>query len=114
MGIPVGSIISATFIVGGILAGAAGVLYGMNYGSIKYNMGFLPGTKAFTAAVLGGIGNIRGAVLGGFVLGFIEMLAAGYIPDGAQWRDVITFMVLIVVLLIRPSGILGEKKADKL
>ncbi len=113
MGIDSDKVILLTFLVGGALGGAAGVLYGMNYGSIKYNLGFLPGAKAFTAAVLGGIGNIRGAVLGGFILGLLEVLAAGYIPDGAQWRDVIAFSVLIVVLLFRPSGILGEKIAEK-
>ena len=113
MGINADYIIALTFFVGGALGGAAGVLYGMNYGSIKYNLGFLPGAKAFTAAVLGGIGNIRGAVLGGFILGFLEVLASGYIPNGAQWRDVIAFTVLIIVLLVRPSGILGEKIAEK-
>ena len=113
MGIDSDKVIALTFLVGGALGGAAGVLYGMNYGSIKYNLGFLPGAKAFTAAVLGGIGNIRGAVLGGFILGLLEVLAAGYIPDGAQWRDVIAFSVLIVVLLFRPSGLLGEKIAEK-
>lgn len=113
MGIDSNRIIALTFLVGGALGGAAGVLYGMNYGSIKYNLGFLPGAKAFTAAVLGGIGNIRGAVLGGFILGLLEVLASGYLPNGAQWRDVIAFSVLIVVLLIRPSGLLGEKKAEK-
>ncbi|MBI4059972.1 MAG: branched-chain amino acid ABC transporter permease [Elusimicrobia bacterium] len=113
MGINSDYIIALTFFVGGALGGAAGVLYGMNYGSIKYNLGFLPGAKAFTAAVLGGIGNIRGAVLGGFILGFLEVLASGYIPNGAQWRDVIAFAVLIVVLLVRPSGLLGEKIAEK-
>jgi branched-chain amino acid transport system permease protein len=114
MGIDADKIIAITFFVGGALGGAAGVLYGMNYGSIKYNMGFLPGAKAFTAAVLGGIGNIRGAVLGGFILGFLEVLASGYIPNGAEWRDVIAFTVLILVLLVRPSGILGEKLAEKI
>lgn len=113
MGIDSNRVIALTFLVGGALGGAAGVLYGMNYGSIKYNLGFLPGAKAFTAAVLGGIGNIRGAVLGGFILGLLEVLAAGYIPNGAQWRDVIAFSVLILVLLVRPSGILGEKIAEK-
>jgi branched-chain amino acid transport system permease protein len=113
MGIDADWIIAMTFIVGGALGGAAGILYGMNYGSIKFNLGFLPGAKAFTAAVLGGIGNIRGAVLGGFILGFLEVGAAGYLPNGAQWRDVIAFSILIVVLLIRPSGLLGEKIAEK-
>jgi branched-chain amino acid transport system permease protein len=113
MGINADYIIALTFFVGGALGGAAGVLYGMNYGSIKYNLGFLPGAKAFTAAVLGGIGNIRGAVLGGFILGFLEVLASGYIPNGAQWRDVIAFTVLMIVLLVRPSGLLGEKIAEK-
>lgn len=113
MGIDSDKVIALTFLVGGALGGAAGILYGMNYGSIKYNLGFLPGAKAFTAAVLGGIGNIRGAVLGGFILGTLEVMAAGYIPNGAQWRDVIAFGVLILVLLVRPSGILGEKAAEK-
>ncbi|MFI5360430.1 MAG: branched-chain amino acid ABC transporter permease [Elusimicrobiota bacterium] len=113
MGIDADVVIAVTFFVGGALGGAAGVLYGMNYGSIKYNLGFLPGAKAFTAAVLGGIGNIRGAVLGGFILGVLEVLASGYIPNGAEWRDVVAFTVLIVVLLFRPSGILGEKLAEK-
>lgn len=113
MGINADVVIAVTFFVGGALGGAAGVLYGMSYGSIKYNLGFLPGAKAFTAAVLGGIGNIRGAVLGGFILGFLEVLASGYIPNGAEWRDVVAFTVLIVVLLARPSGLLGERVAEK-
>lgn len=109
MGIDARTIISLTFLVGGALGGAAGVLYGLNYGSIKYNMGFMPGIKAFTAAVVGGIGNIYGAVLGGMILGMLEVLASGYFPNGSDWRDVIAFTVLIVMLLFRPSGILGEK-----
>ncbi len=113
MGIDSGRVIALTFLVGGALGGAAGVLYGMKYASIKYNLGFLPGAKAFTAAVLGGIGNIRGAVLGGIILGFIETMASGYLPDGNQWKDVIAFSVLIAVLLVRPSGLLGEKIAEK-
>lgn len=113
MGIDSNKIIALTFLIGGALAGAAGVLNGLYYGSIKYNMGFMPGVKAFTAAVLGGIGNIMGAVLGGFILGFIEVMAAGYLPGGAQWKDVFAFVVLIGVLLVRPSGLLGEKIAQK-
>lgn len=113
MGIDGNRIIAATFLIGGALAGAAGVLNGLYYGSIKYNLGFLPGVKAFTAAVLGGIGNIAGAVLGGFVLGILEVMAAGYLPDGNQWKDVVAFAVLIGVLLVRPSGLLGERVANK-
>ncbi len=113
MGIDTNRIIAITFFVGGALGGAAGVLNGMYYGSIKYTMGFLPGVKAFTAAVLGGIGNIAGAVLGGFILGLLEVLAAGYLPGGNEWKDVFAFLVLIVVLLFRPSGLLGEKIAEK-
>lgn len=114
MGIDVNRIIAATFFIGGALGGAAGVLNGLYYGSIKYNLGFMPGTKAFTAAVLGGIGNIAGAVLGGFILGFLEVMAAGYLPGGAEWKDVFAFVVLILVLLVRPSGILGERVAEKI
>ncbi|MBI4062822.1 MAG: branched-chain amino acid ABC transporter permease [Elusimicrobia bacterium] len=114
MGIDVNKVIAFTFLIGGALAGAAGVLNGMYYGSIKYNLGFLPGVKAFTAAVLGGIGNIAGAVLGGFLLGILEVMAAGYLPNGSQWKDVFAFVVLIGVLLIRPSGILGERIAEKI
>jgi len=113
MGINANKIIAITFLIGGALAAAAGVLNGVYYGTIKYNIGFLVGVKAFTAAVLGGIGNIAGAVLGGFVLGIIEVMAAGYLPDGNQWKDVVAFVVLIGVLLLRPSGLLGEKIAEK-
>ncbi|MBI4051537.1 MAG: branched-chain amino acid ABC transporter permease [Elusimicrobia bacterium] len=113
MGIDSNQIIGITFLVGGALGGAAGVLNGMYYGSIKYNLGFLPGVKAFTAAVLGGIGNIQGAVLGGFILGILEVAAAGYLPNGSEWKDVVAFVILIFVLLIRPTGILGEKIAEK-
>ena len=113
MGIDSDRIIALTFFIGGALGGAAGVLNGMYYGSIKYNLGFMPGVKAFTAAVLGGIGNIAGAVLGGFLLGILEVMAAAYLPGGAEWKDVVAFVVLIGVLLVRPSGILGEKVAEK-
>lgn len=113
MGIDANRIIALTFFVGGALGGAAGVLNGMYYGSVKYNLGFMPGVKAFTAAVLGGIGNIAGAVLGGFLLGILEVMAAAYLPGGAEWKDVVAFVVLIGVLLLRPSGLLGEKVAEK-
>lgn len=112
MGIDVNSIISLTFFIGAALGGAAGVLNGMYYGSIKYNMGFIPGIKAFSAAVLGGIGNVPGAVLGGFLLGILESFGAGYISS--VYKDVFALMILIVVLVFRPQGLLGRKSVDKL
>ncbi|MBI2915295.1 MAG: branched-chain amino acid ABC transporter permease [Elusimicrobia bacterium] len=113
LGVNTNQIISLTFLIGGALGGAAGMLNGMYYGSIKYNMGFLPGIKAFTAAVLGGIGNITGAVVGGLLIGILESLGTGYIPGGSEWKDLFAFAILILVLLFRPQGILGEKLPDK-
>lgn len=113
MGIPVSGIIAITFFLGGALGGVAGALNGMYYGSIKYNMGFVPGIKAFTAAVLGGIGNIPGAMWGGFILGILEAFAAGFIPNGSDWKDVIAFSVLLLILLFRPEGLLGKRVQDK-
>lgn len=112
MGIPVNRMIALTFFIGAMLGGAAGILYSLYYGSIKYNMGFVPGMKAFTAAVLGGIGNVPGAMLGGLVLGVSESLGAGFLPQ-AQWKDVLAFGILIFVLIVRPSGLLGERTAEK-
>lgn len=112
MGVPVNKIISLTFFIGAALGGVAGVLYGSYYGSIKYNMGFVPGMKAFTAAVLGGIGNIPGAMLGGLVLGVSESMGAAFLPHAA-WKDVFAFGILIVVLIIRPRGLLGERTSEK-
>jgi branched-chain amino acid transport system permease protein len=112
MGIPVDRVIAATFFLGGALGGAAGLLNGLYYGSIKYNMGFLPGVKAFTAAVLGGIGSIPGAMLGGFLLGLLEALGAALLPE-PEWKDVFAFGVLILVLLVKPSGLLGEHVSEK-
>jgi branched-chain amino acid transport system permease protein len=114
MGIDVDRIISVTFAVGGMLAGAAGVLYAVVYNQVIWSMGFLPGIKAFTAAVLGGIGSIVGAMLGGLVLGVLESLAptlllAGYgVPSPNQLRDVIAFSVLVLVLVFRPYGLFGR------
>jgi branched-chain amino acid transport system permease protein len=107
MGINVDTTISLTFLLGGMLAGAAGTLYGVFFESARYNIGFLPGIKAFTAAVLGGIGNIRGALLGGFTLGLLENYGSAVL--GPQWKDVFAFSVLIVVLMFRPTGLLGEE-----
>ncbi len=112
MGIDTNTIIALTFFIGGGLGGVAGVLNGLYYGSIKYNMGFLPGIKAFTAAVLGGIGNIKGAMAGGFMLGVLEALSAGYISS--EYKDVIAFMVLILVLLFKPTGLFGEEVTEKI
>ena len=119
MGVRPDMVISATFIIGASLAAIAGVMWAANYGSASHTMGFLPGLKAFTAAVLGGIGNIAGAVLGGLLLGIIESLGAGYIGDltggflGSHYQDIFAFAVLILVLLLRPSGIMGERVADR-
>jgi branched-chain amino acid transport system permease protein len=112
MGINVNLIITVTFLIGGALGGLAGVLNGMYYGSIKFNMGFFPGLKAFTAAVVGGIGNIKGAMVGGFLLGIIEALSVGYISSA--YKDVILFLVLIFVLIFRPTGIFGEAVTEKI
>ena len=106
MGVNIDRVISQTFVLGGLLGGAAGFLFGLNAG-VVYTMGFTPSLKAFTAAVLGGIGNIRGAVLGGLVLGVAENL--GIACTQSSWRDVIAFGILVLVILIRPTGILGER-----
>ncbi|MCL9762009.1 branched-chain amino acid ABC transporter permease [Frankia sp. AiPa1] len=106
MGVNVERIIIVTFIVGGLLAGAGGFLYAMTFNA-SYNMGFVPGVKAFTAAVLGGIGNVRGAMLGGLLLGLVESYG-GYLFQ-ASYKDVIAFLVLVAILMIRPSGLLGER-----
>jgi branched-chain amino acid transport system permease protein len=107
MGVNINRVISLTFLVGGVMAGAAGLLYGIFFKQTQFSVGFIPGIKAFTAAVLGGIGNIRGAALGGFTLGLVENLGSACI--GLQWRDVIAFSVLVLVLMFRPTGLLGER-----
>ncbi len=119
MGVKPDVIISATFVIGAALAALAGVMYAANYGSVQHSMGFLPGLKAFTAAVFGGIGNLAGAMLGGVLLGLIEALGAGYIGVltggvlGSQYQDIFAFIVLIAVLTLRPQGLLGERVADR-
>ncbi|HXR42569.1 MAG TPA: branched-chain amino acid ABC transporter permease [Acidothermaceae bacterium] len=107
MGVDINRVIAQTFIVGGLLGGAAGFLFGLGTAGVSYTMGFTPGLKAFTAAVLGGIGNIRGAMLGGLLLGVIENLSLPCF--GANWVDVVSFYILVLVLLVRPTGILGER-----
>ncbi|MFE8643975.1 branched-chain amino acid ABC transporter permease [Sphingomonas sp. NCPPB 2930] len=119
MGVKPDMVISATFIIGAVLAAIAGVMYAANYGTAQHTMGFLPGLKAFTAAVFGGIGNLGGAVLGGILLGLIESIGSGYIGPltggllGSQYSDIFAFVVLIIVLTLRPSGLLGERVADR-
>ncbi|MBI3144492.1 MAG: branched-chain amino acid ABC transporter permease, partial [Pseudogulbenkiania sp.] len=119
MGVNVNTIISSTFMLGSALGAVAGVMVATNYDQAHYYMGFLIGLKAFTAAVLGGIGNLGGAVAGGILLGIIESLGAGYIGTltggflGSHYQDIFAFMVLILVLIFRPSGLLGEKMADR-
>ena len=119
MGVDVNRVIAATFAVGSALAAVAGLLIAAYYGIAHYNMGFILGLKAFSAAVLGGIGNIPGALLGGLLLGVIESLGAGYIGDltggflGSHYQDIFAFFILILVLVFRPSGLLGERVPDR-
>jgi branched-chain amino acid transport system permease protein len=119
MGIKPDVVISATFVIGACLAALAGVMWAANYGTVQHSMGFMPGLKAFTAAVFGGIGNLGGAVVGGIALGLIEGIGAGYLGAltggvlGSQYSDIFAFVVLIIVLTLRPSGLLGERVADR-
>jgi branched-chain amino acid transport system permease protein len=119
MGVNINRIISATFIIGSALAAVAGLLVAANYSIAHYYMGFMLGLKAFTAAVLGGIGNLGGAMLGGLLLGLIESIGAGYIGDltggflGSHYQDVFAFVVLIAVLVLRPTGLMGERVAER-
>ena len=119
MGIRPDVVISATFVIGAVLAAIAGVMQASNYGIANHSMGFLPGLKAFTAAVFGGIGNLPGAVVGGLVLGLVEVIGAGYLGTltgdvlGSQHADIFAFVILIITLTVRPSGLLGERVADR-
>jgi branched-chain amino acid transport system permease protein len=109
MGVNLDRVIVYTFLIGGLMAGVAATLYGVHYHQTRYDIGVLPGIKAFTAAVLGGIGNLRGALLGGLTIGLLEFYGSSLF--GSQWENVVVFVVLVVVLLFRPSGILGEELA---
>jgi branched-chain amino acid transport system permease protein len=119
MGVKPDKVISATFVIGAVLAAVAGLMWAANYGTAQHSMGFLPGLKAFTAAVLGGIGNLAGAVVGGILLGLIEAIGAGYLGEltggvlGSHYADIFAFVALILVLTLRPSGLLGERVADR-
>ena len=116
MGIDVDRIVVIAFVLGAVLAGIAGVMQGLQYHNIVYRDGFSAGLKAFTAAVLGGIGNINGAILGGIVVGLVEVMATQYVPGqfgGSTWKDVWAFVILVVVLVVRPQGLLGARVVDR-
>jgi branched-chain amino acid transport system permease protein len=119
MGIKVDRVIVITFAIGGLLAGMAGVLYALVFQQVKFDMGFIPGIKAFTAAVLGGIGSIWGAALGGLLLGLLEgigpplFLSGAHVPSNYQLTDVVAFLILVIVLIFRPGGILGAGEPEK-
>jgi branched-chain amino acid transport system permease protein len=119
MGINVNRVIVTTFGIGGILAGVAGVMFALVFGLVQYNMGFVPGIKAFTAAVLGGIGSVAGAAIGGLILGVVEsvapflLLAGIHVPAPNQLRDVVAFSILVLVLIFRPGGILGSGEPER-
>ena len=118
MGIDINQVIRITFMVGSALAAAGGIMNGLYYGAIKFDMGFIVGIKAFTAAVLGGIGSLRGAMLGGFILGLSEtlvvaLLSAAGMTEAFDYKDVIAFAILIIVLIFMPSGLLGEQFQEK-
>lgn len=119
MGVKPDAVISLTFIIGAALAAVAGLMWAANYGTAQHTMGVLPGLKAFTAAVVGGIGNLAGAMVGGVLLGLIEAIGAGYLGDwtggvlGSHYSDIFAFIALILVLTLRPSGLLGERVADR-
>jgi branched-chain amino acid transport system permease protein len=119
MGVRPDMVISATFIIGAALAAVAGIMWAANYGTVQHSMGFLPGLKAFTAAVVGGIGNLAGAVVGGILLGLVEAIGAGYLGEltggvlGSHYSEIFAFIALILVLTLRPSGLLGERVADR-
>jgi branched-chain amino acid transport system permease protein len=113
MGVPVNRIISITFGIGSALAAASGIMWALRYPQLQPVMGSIPGFKAFIAAVFGGIGSIPGAVIGGLMLGVIEIMAVAFFPDLAGYRDAFAFVLLIVILLLKPTGLMGEKLEDK-
>ena len=114
MGVPVNTIIALTFGLGSALAAASGIMWALRYPQIHPFMGVIPGFKAFIAAVLGGIGSIQGAVIGGMLLGLVEIMAIAFFPAMSGYRDAFAFVLLIVILLWRPTGLMGEKLEDKI
>ena len=113
MGIDVDRVISVTFFLGSALAGAAGVMFGLVFGQVYHYMGFIAGLKGFTAAVIGGIGSIPGAMVGGILVGLLESYATGYLPQGSTFQNLYVFAFLIIVILLRPSGLLGRAAIQK-
>jgi branched-chain amino acid transport system permease protein len=113
LGVDVDRTISLTFVMGAALAAVAGVMYLLQYGVINFADGFTPGVKAFTAAVLGGIGSLPGAVLGGLLIGLIEVFWTAAVPGGSDYKDVAAFSILVLVLIFMPSGILGRPEVEK-
>ncbi len=111
LGVNTHHVIGATFIIGSVLAAAAGVMIAMYYGLVNFSIGYMAGIKAFTAAVLGGIGHIGGAMLGGVILGLVESLGAGYLSS--EYKDVFAFLILIAVLIVRPTGLFGERLRER-
>ena len=114
MGINVDRVISLVFFIGAGLGGVAGVMVGTYYGQIDFTMGWSYGLKAFTAAILGGIGNIPGAMIGGLLLGFIEIMTVAFMPSLSGYRDAFAFVVLVLVLLVRPTGLFGQRSEEKI
>jgi branched-chain amino acid transport system permease protein len=113
VGINIGRVISFSFIIASAIAAVTGFMWGAKYGQISYSMGFLAGVKAFVAIVIGGVGSIPGAMFGGFILGILEMFSVAFLPPGyAGYRDGIVFFILIIILIVRPSGLLGQKEAE--
>jgi len=113
MGVNVDIVIAVTFFIGSLLAGVAGLLTGVYFSVVKFDIGLMAGIKGFSAAVVGGLGNFYGAILGGLLLGFVESLASAYIPAGSPYKDVYAFVIVIFFLIFRPSGIMGEKQFEK-
>ncbi len=113
MGVDIDKTIAVTFIIGSLLAGIGGILNGAYYSTIKYDMGFVAGIKGFSCSVVVGLGNVYGAIVGSFVIAFLETVGAAFLPLGAEYKDVFTFIIVIIFLVIRPSGLMGEKKFEK-
>ena len=113
MGINVNGTISYTFAIGSAIAAVGAILWGLKYPQISPLVGVMPGLKCFIAAVIGGIGNVKGAVIGGIILGFVEVMAVTFFPSISAYKDIFSFIILIIILLFRPNGLIGEKIAEK-